>query len=234
MLVDIHVGQIKKRLKPLVTNFTVYVLSYGISLSQDYSYRKISEKFEEVIKENIGKATIIGISYGGFVALAFAADFPELTEKLILIVSAYKPSETTGKKFVDDMIEQAKLGHHYQIAKIKLSLWNVKWMRFLLHIPTWLNRKKFPSKWNPLTTIQIAYSDIMSTIEERKTLLKNIIAPTFILGGTKDLVFSEKNYNETAKLIANAKYICFKGAGHMLPIERKQDFIEKLTEVLNV
>ena len=47
--------------------------------------------------EKIGSAEypILGISYAGLLAITFAAKYPELTQKLILVVSAYKNS-TSG------------------------------------------------------------------------------------------------------------------------------------------
>ncbi len=214
-------------------DYTIYVLSYGINLLDDFSYRKIASQFKQAIEIYIGPATIVGISYGGAAAMAFAADFPNLTKKLILIVSAYSPSEGTGRKFMEDIIENAKMGRHYQVAKINDRLWNIKWMRTIIRFLTWKKRKILAATWNPLSTIRIAYTDILSTREERKKLLPLIQAPTFLFGGTKDLVFSEYMYQETVDLIPNAKFIRFEGAGHMLAIERKKKFLKKLFEVLN-
>ena len=72
---------------------TVYVLGYNPYLTVDTFLAEVAEDFRTFIAENIGPCNIAGISYGGAIAIPFAAKFPELTKKLLLVVSTYAMSE---------------------------------------------------------------------------------------------------------------------------------------------
>ncbi|MFL5200474.1 MAG: alpha/beta fold hydrolase, partial [Microvirga sp.] len=69
---------------------SVYVLGYDPAPSADYSIGTIVRDVAQILREEIGPATVIGISFGGFVAARLAADHPDLVKELILMVSAHR------------------------------------------------------------------------------------------------------------------------------------------------
>ena len=90
----------------------------------------------------------------------------------------------------------------------------------IFHALTWLNRKKVARLQTPLSTFIHGYQHMLLTNGENKKYLPQIRAPTLVLGGTKDKVFSREIYSETAQLIPNAQFVVFENASHMVPIER--------------
>ncbi|QEE14492.1 alpha/beta fold hydrolase [Promethearchaeum syntrophicum] len=74
----------------------VYILGYEVNISVDKWCREIAADFALFIEKEVGPAIIVGISYGGAVAIPFADQNPELTEKLLLLVSAYGLSDDGG------------------------------------------------------------------------------------------------------------------------------------------
>ena len=77
----------------LPIEYTVYVIGYNPEMPPDETPFTIIDRAAPFIKKYLGKAVIVGISYGGPNAICFAGKYPELVSKLLLIVSAYKVSE---------------------------------------------------------------------------------------------------------------------------------------------
>jgi pimeloyl-ACP methyl ester carboxylesterase len=220
--------------KLLPQNYTIYVLGYDPEMKEGTTGESISDQFAQVVKNKIGPATIIGISYGGQIAILFAAKYPELTSKLILIVSAYALSQDGGVPFCQNVIKTAEEGNHLQITKIMDNLWSVKILRGIMKLLNWFKRKKLKDIWNPLSTLIIAYRDLLEKNGEKKQYLPQIQAPSYILGGTKDPLFSKELYQETADLIPDGHAILFENGGHMVAVEQMKIFKQKFFEVLEL
>ena len=71
-------------------DFTVYMFSRKRVLSEGYTTRDMARDLAQAMEQlEIEKADILGVSMGGMIAQHFAADFPEMTEKLILVVTGF-------------------------------------------------------------------------------------------------------------------------------------------------
>lgn len=69
----------------LSSDYTVYVVRRRKGLPQGYAVDAMSEDYAEMIREEFAPPVdIIGYSYGGTIALVFAADHPELVHKLVI------------------------------------------------------------------------------------------------------------------------------------------------------
>ncbi|MDF2940665.1 MAG: putative alpha/beta superfamily hydrolase [Gammaproteobacteria bacterium] len=54
--------------------------------------------------------------------------------------------------------------------------------------------------------------------------INQIKVPTLVIGSDKDMIVDEAEMQEMARLIPDAQYYCFKGAGHIPHIEKPQEF----------
>lgn len=212
--------QLKNYLKMLspLDDFTLYILGYDKNISEKQWCRDIAKDFAIFIKDEVGPAIIVGISYGGAIGIPFAEQNPELTKKLLLIVSAYGLSDE-GVMFCEEFIHLAKTTGLRQVQRKMDNLSNKRWIRGLLHITTtfqWRARKR---TINPASTFINAYTHISTYPTGLKPHLKGILAPTLILGGSHDQFFSKERYQETAALIPNATLELFEGRSHVLPLE---------------
>ncbi|HEU6441745.1 MAG TPA: alpha/beta hydrolase, partial [Microvirga sp.] len=93
----------------LPSHRTVYVLGYDPAPPAGYSIDMIVSDVSRILRDEIGPASIMGISFGGFVATRLAADHPDLVKDLILMVSAHRFSEQ-GRRSVDRQLEYAWQG----------------------------------------------------------------------------------------------------------------------------
>lgn len=217
----------------LPKEYTVYVMGYNPIMPLDETPITIVDRLAPFIRQYIGKAAVIGISYGGPNAICFCARYPDLVSNLILIVTAHKISDQSGKIFVEKAIQLAEKSDHYALAQHLITLASNPLLRWLQQILLKKNRHSLALTNNPLSTICIAYkAAFLNMVDEIKAMLPQIQVPAFVFGGTKDLAFGEKEFRETASLIPNGKVILFEGAGHLVPFEKYFQFRRKLHEIL--
>lgn len=219
-------GEVKDFGKYLSPDYTCYILGYDRNLPQNITIEQIASEYATIVKE-IGKATIAGKSYGGQIAIAFAARYPELTERLILLSSGWKLS-VTGFEFGKNLMLALGSGNFAAAARELGSLFVGRIYRAIIPLATRMLKSLKRKEMYPSSTLINAYTDLINQAEDREKYLAQIQIPTFIIGGTKDRVFSKEIYEETAKLIPNAKLILFEGAGHMLETVNKKELCAKI------
>jgi 3-oxoadipate enol-lactonase len=168
-------------------------------------------------KENISKATLVGISYGSLVAQHFAVLYPQQLKRLILI------STFAHKTPYYEAIELAwwralETGGYNLMLDIML--------------PSVLSESYFSNPLIPISVMKETRKDVnrsseaifnlMRATKERKDYrkdLEKITAPTLIVQGEKDLLLPVHLAEEVQLHIRNSKLIVIKNAGHTLNLE---------------
>lgn len=203
-------------------NYTYNMIGYPKILTADHTLEQLAEDFVKIIKEKIispeePKVILMGISYGGFLATLIASQHPELFERLILIVASGFINEN-GHRFVNSLLEVANAGDGYKLELMNGDIFKNPIFRFLVKLSTKLNwEKSIPDRY-PLSTMINAYNHLLDREHMSKDFLKKIAIPTYMLGADQDKFFGKECYEETARLIPNAKLTILHG-GHMSPIE---------------
>ncbi|MFX0097939.1 MAG: alpha/beta fold hydrolase [Candidatus Hodarchaeota archaeon] len=212
---------------------TLHVLGYQRDLPENATTETMARDYGEAVKKEIRPGIIFGGSFGGFLAIPFASLYPELTKKLLLANAAYTVSES-GKQWALRLIELAGKGEFYKFEKEINYLYNTLFFRGLMNFYTWKGRRKDKNKpySYPISTFITAFKDVLARPLERKEHLHKIKASTLVFGGTKDLVFSEDIFRETAELIPNAELKLVKG-GHMAAVEKPFAFRKVFLRVLD-
>lgn len=208
-------------------NYKVWVLGYDTKLPPDYPHEKTAEIYASFIEKKMGgKAIVAAISYGGFIAIPMAALYPQVVEKLFLVVTAHSISEE-GKKIATFWKTLAEQGKVFTLYVRFRDIILVKWMRWFLRLFTILTYRR-DRKWdNDISTFLNGYNYLLKTNGQNKRYLSQIQAPTVIFAGTKDQFFSQTDYEETAKL-TKGQLIKFPNYGHYFPIEHMKEFKAKL------
>nr|MDO8087250.1 alpha/beta hydrolase [Candidatus Sigynarchaeum springense] len=196
-------------------DYTFYILGYDRNLPASTTLDSITQDFGTIIEKEVGKATIIGRSYGGFVALRFAHLFPHLVERVVLLSSAWGLSDT-GKVFAKNLSDALEKEDFSKAIDELAGLFTSKAWRILVRVAMAFMKRKIIKTRNPGSTLVNAYAALLNSPIEPEKLLPGIKAPTIIIGGTRDKVFSEAIYRQTASLIPGCKLHLFEGAGHMM------------------
>lgn len=210
-----------RQITPLLpAGSTVIVLGYDAAPPPDYDMARIVGDVAAIMRSEIGPATVVGISFGGFVAVRLAAEHPDLVDRLILLITAHRFS-AEGRARVIGLIGDLQRGDLYGMARKFATLSRRAWVNLTVKLVLWLARNKLAAKLNPPVTIIRSLSAALG--EEYAQVpgwLAAIRAPTLILGGDADQFFDVAAMQETAAAIATARLELIAGETHMLPLER--------------
>ncbi len=214
-------GKAKKKL--LTPDQTMYILGYPRDVSDCTTLENIADKLAHAIQDHLGKSIIIGNSFGGVIAIIFAAKHPDLTEKLIITNAAYSNSP----KFIVELQKIMKLGNQ---GKVLLMLLNMNflilspWLRGIENLATILSWPRIKNRLNPISEFIKPLESAISSQDSLKAYLPQIKAKTVIIGGTADKAHSEALFRETASLIPDSKLVLFSGYGHEMEMEHGEEF----------
>jgi 2-hydroxy-6-oxonona-2,4-dienedioate hydrolase len=190
------------------------LLDYKIATFVDFLY-------EFMQGQNLSKATLVGNSLGGWVALEFAVQHPTMVEKLVLVDSAGMPWTQT--------------------PAVDLNASSVAGMRAILesifydkHMVTdQAARQIFADhvRNNDGYTIQRTLAGFASPQFE-DTKLGAVHAPTLIVWGRQDELIPVASGEKMRDGIAGAKLVVFEQCGHVPQIEKPEEFNKAVLEFL--
>jgi len=182
----------------------------------------------------IGRATLVGSSYGGAVAATLALDYPERVEKLVLVDAVcnddlkshpiLKLASVPGvgemiTPFLVDSKRFLRRRMHGTLAKANHHL---------------INKERVASVLRPLKAAD-AHHSLLATSRnwhaqriERDAHLIN--QPTLIVWGEEDTVTLISDGHKLHDSILNSRLVVLKDCGHVPPEERPELFAELVTE----
>jgi pimeloyl-ACP methyl ester carboxylesterase len=198
----------------------VYILGYEHSPPADYSIDTIVADIAQILREEIGPATVMGISFGGFVAAKLAAEHPDLVKTMILTVSAHRFSPE-GRRSIDRQIECAWRRDFEGFLDEFGLVFRRPWLNWLLRLRFRHERPRLHETMNdPAIIVRGLHAVAGKDFGRDPTWLTRIQAPTLIIGGTKDPFFDVEAMAEAARLIPCSQLRLFERETHMLPVER--------------
>lgn len=199
--------------------FRVYVLLYDPLPSQTYAVDSNAAAIAALIRSEFGTATVMGISFGAFVALRLASEAPDAVGELILLVGAHRFS-AEGRQRVGRQLEDAARGDFVAMAKPFLSLFRRPWLNAASRVGLWLRRRRLQGSMNsPETIVGMLRAALHEDEGSDPHRLQPITARTLIIGGTADQFFDVAAFRETAGSIRGAELALLDRETHMLPIE---------------
>ncbi|QRM28040.1 alpha/beta fold hydrolase [Microvirga sp. VF16] len=211
---------------------TVYVLGYDPAPSADYCIRTIVRDVAQILRDEIGPATVMGISFGGFVAARLAADHPDLVKGLILMVSAHRFS-SRGRRSIDRQIDYAWQGDFEGFLDEFGLVFRRPWLNWLIRWRFRQERQRLHETMNdPAVIVRGLNAVAGEDFGSDPSWLTRIAAPTLIVGATRDPFFDIAALEETARLIPSAYLQLFKNETHMLPVERSRDVAKVVARFL--
>ena len=188
-------------------------LDYRIATFSDFLHG-----FMQALK--IPKATLVGHSLGGWVAMEFAIQHPEMAEKLILVDSAIKPkSWKNGRPPVN--LNPASLGD------------TRKTLEFLFHEKSIITEQLVQQLFERRLRNADAYTvtRVLEGLEHEEwpgKRMNNVRAATLLIWGREDALTPVNDGVNQRRSIPNARLEILDRCGHLPQIEKPAEF-NKLT-----
>ncbi|WP_114945050.1 alpha/beta fold hydrolase [Microvirga calopogonii] len=210
----------------------VYILGYEPSPPADYTVETIVDDVARILRNDIGPATVMGISFGGFVAGRLAAHHPDLVKALILMVSAHRFSPE-GRRSIDRQIACAWAGDFEGFLDEFGLVFRRPWLNWLIRLRFRQEGKRLHETMNdPVTIVRGLNAVAGEEFGRDPSWLARIAAPALIVGATRDPFFDVAALEETARLIPSAQLQIFRNETHMLPVERARDVAKVIARFL--
>ena len=186
----------------------------------DFTYQNAAEDIVHLLQENwIYRASIIGHSMGGKIAVQIAADHPDMVEKLI-VVDIVPVTYNGGHEKIISALKHVDLDNmksRGQVEKIlKGDLKDLGVVRFLLKN---LSRKKeggFRWKMN-LPVLEKAYLDILD-----QPYIDFVDIPTLFIKGDKSDYIKLEDKDILDNLFENYRLITIADAGHWIHVDQPE------------
>lgn len=232
---------IGKRLAEKNTVYMVDQRNHGRSpFANSHTYTDLRSDLEEFFKQhNIEKATLLGHSMGGKVAMWFAADFPEKVEKLVIADIAPK-----------DYLMLREDSQFYLHRNILLAMQEVDFLQvksrndvddfmaekiddkrirqFLLKN---VERNKKTKQYQWRVNAEVLYDHLDEIVSGvNKTWLDDRIPitvyPVIFIRGLLSRYILDEDIELIKEIYPEAKIIDIPGAGHWLHAEKPKEFME--------
>jgi len=191
-----------------------------------FTYEDLTDDLAAIIRDlHEKRATVVGESFGGTVALNFALRYPEMTERLVVINSFPR----FRKRFT------IRFGGMLSSSLPFRVLWPVRRAASLLGL--WVDKVGRDERrlfFQAVRTVGAeAYTRRLKLIEELniEPRLPDIQAPTLFIAGDRDLLIpSVKEALAMAARMPNARVEVIKGAGHACLLGDRVHLDELLAE----
>ena len=206
-------------------------------------------RFYEDVRQalGVGTATIMGISFGGIVALTYASLFPDATTRCISVASRAVGAEIEGDEATAEMEAFLDRHSHQQWYPAARKTWD-EWTERVLAahdarevdemmaevLPLYTADPDRPGvrslieKWrrdmhSDLAAIKAWESGLWQTIDVRPLLAK-IARPTLVLVGALDLICGPTQGRLIAQAVPGAQLVVIPGSGHFIGAEAPEQF----------
>ena len=193
--------------------------------------------FEEIVRDmahaiRTPPDVVLGISFGGIVAMRFAAQHPELVRRLVLLASAHRFSPG-GRRMMERQFEALERGDLEAVVRENALLFRRPWYNWLVRLKLWKDRDRLATDFRDPAAILRDYRQLFGPdFENNAEYGRRIVSPTLIIGGTADHYFDRGTFKETGDLISAAQLQLFEGETHMLPIEKSDEVAGAITDFL--
>ncbi|MGE4347100.1 MAG: alpha/beta fold hydrolase [Flavobacteriaceae bacterium] len=209
--------------------FAFDLLGHGKSESIGYIHtmEEQADMVYAVLYENkIRKATLIGHSMGGYVALAFAELYPDVIKKIVLVNSTARADSAERRLNRDRAIQAVKQNFS---TFVKMSITNLFSEKNRKKRSKEIEEVKKQALKTPIQGI-IAALEGMKIRNDREVMLHFAPYPMMLILGTEDSVLNyEDNKDQTEN--TQVKLVSLE-SGHMSHLENTDELIENIVTFL--
>ncbi|MDD5006278.1 MAG: alpha/beta hydrolase [Candidatus Omnitrophica bacterium] len=241
MLVFIHGWSFDSKVwSKQIDNFKGYkIITLDLPGHGNSGYKKEIDSVKDLHfifeKLKLDKINLIGHSFGGFIALKFTLNYPQLTHKIVLI--------GTNAKFVKSADYEFGLSEK-DVEKLRSFIAD-NYPEILCIFMRWLftNQERgqngFREIWDAISKRKIwpkkeALGEFLNIIEkdDLRNGLKKINQPVLIISGSDDPICPVESQNYLGKEIRNSRVELFENCGHLPFLTSADKFNELIKDFI--
>ena len=211
----------------LAKDYTVYMISRKTELVLGTSTRDMARDLKDAMEQlGIHRASLVGVSMGGMIAQHFAADYPDMVEKLVLVVTCGRENPILLES-LEEWVGCARRGDHTALMDS-----NVK----RIYSAAYYRRNKWMIPITGKLTKPKSYDRFFVQAEACRShdaweSLPGITAPALVIGGEQDKSLGGEASREIACRILGAQLKMYPQWGHGL-YEEAKDFLPVVLDFL--
>ena len=208
-------------------DYTVYIISRKTKLSPGATTRDMARDLQKAMAElGIEKASLLGVSMGGMIAQHFAADYPEMLEKLVLVVTCARETPILLES-LEEWVGCARRGDHTALMDSNVRR---------IYSAAYYRRNKWLVPIMGKLTKPKSYDRFFIQAEACRThnaweSIPRITVPSLVIGGEQDHSLGGEASRELAARIPGAVLKMYPQWGHGL-YEEAKDFLPVVMEFL--
>ena len=213
--------------KMFAKDFKVYVFSRKNRLKGEYTTEDMANDIKNTLdKIGVEKSCVAGISQGGMIAQYLAINYPELVEKLVLVVTLSRQNQIV-KERVTKWIEYANDNNYKDlfIDTMENSYQDETLKKY---------RKVYPvlTKYSKPKTFERFIIEAKACLTHNAySKLSKIKCPTLVIGGKKDNIVGVEASKEIHEKIKTSELYIYEDYGHGL-YEEAKDFNKRVYNFL--
>jgi 3-oxoadipate enol-lactonase len=185
---------------------------------------------------NAAPAHVLGMSYGGLVALDFTLAHPEMVTSLILVAPGVSGDEQTSenvRRFQQEEKALLEQGNLEAASDLNVRFWVVGPRRQPEQVDSQVRRRVYEMQYHAFTV------PIPDTTEEIRldppaiSRLSEVRVPTLLIVGDQDLPEKVEQTERLAREITNARRVVIPGGGHAINMEQPEAFNRVVRDFLS-
>jgi len=208
-------------------DYTVYMISRKTKLSPGDTTRDMARDLQKAMTAlGIEKASLLGVSMGGMIAQHFAADYPQMLEKLVLVVTCGRENPILLES-LEEWVGCARRDDHTALMDSNVRR---------IYSDAYYRRNKWLVPIMGKLTKPKSYDRFFIQAEACRShnaweSLPNITVPALVIGGEQDHSLGGEASRELATRISGAILKMYPQWGHGL-YEEAKDFLPVVMEFL--
>lgn len=189
-------GRFARQIARLLPRHHFTILGYS-----EGGFDRIVPNMAEAIRK--APDMVLGISLGGMVAMHFAARHPELTRRLVILISAHRFSQS-GEHIMERQFRALEQGDLPTLVRENVLQFRRPWFNWLVRLKLWQEGNRLYRGLRDPAAILSDYRELFGPdFQNNAEYCRRIASPTIVIGGTADRMFVRLIEKET----------------HMLPVE---------------
>src|SRR5919202_578494 len=198
-----------RMLRPLARRFRVYAVNRPPGLTPGTTMTDIATVQADALRAAFdGPVDLLGMSSGGSVALQVAADHPDVVRRLVLVGAGYQVGQQAREaqmRYIAALANGSRGAQHLASLKVSSRI-GARLLAPLMRLLDPLVRPKDPSDMVIFARAEDAF--------DLSGRLGDVTAPTLVIGGDRDEVYSPEIFARTAQGVRNGRLILYRGANH--------------------